>query len=550
MQALSTVEVPIHSEGVFEPGSQETGILPFYFKWELKILRRVVFLGIVLSLVAIGLNIWTLSLKDNAIDSPGIVPGYEANGRLRHSNIVSKIAFGSCTGYDYRPQPIWKSGVIPAEPDAWIWTGDFVYMDHIVADCSVVNCSCAKEDLLTMTSCHAGDYNLAVERVESQLAHVDYQAFLESMCPNYEDHGIFPPTGPDPSICPRMIFGVWDDHDFDWNDGTRWLPGKYTAKQIFLDGIGVPQSSPRRNRVRGINHVYTLNSHVPTQEIDIVLLDLRWFRDTKPCEARREWCTSVLADGTPGKGFDWCTLFFKTCCPKDDEFKRICALMKKNKDPNYEEACNPRNPEFGVRPFVAEGDKFIPSFVNKFVEPHFCDMIGIQQRKWLREKLERRSTSDIVIVVSSSGVFWQQNYPNMSSGGDDWDTYPIAQENFLYLLTDESFGCTAVIIGDLHVGDIKVLTHFKSGEEFARPLPQILASGMTETTANGQGCNSWTRDTSGFRIGGECNFISNPNFGLFTVDWRKGLIDFEIRDENSRVNISLSVNYRTREIIE
>jgi len=547
MRRLPSVELPINSEESM-PGSHESGILPFYFKKQLKFLKWVVCFGVLLSLVAIILITVTL-INTKTIDSGAIISGYDTNGKLRHSNIVSKIAFGSCTGYDYRPQHIWSAGVIPTEPDAWIWTGDFVYMDHIVADCEVVNCTCKKKDLLTMTSCHAGDYDLALQRVESQLAHEDYQLFLEYMCPNYADHGVFPPIGPDPSICPRMIFGTWDDHDFVWNDGTRSLPGKWTAKQIFLDGMGEPPSSPRRSLVRGINHIYTLNSHEPEKEIDIVLLDLRWFRDTKPCAARREHCSRVLAEGTPGTSYDWCTLFFETCCQKDDEFIRICALMKQNNDPNYEEACNPRNAEFGVRPFVAEGDKFILSFINKVVEPHFCDMLGLEQRKWLRDSLEQRSNSDIVFVVSSSAVFWQHSYQNTSHGGDDWDTYPIAQENFLHLLTDESFGCTAVLIGDIHVGDIKKLTHFKSGEELARPLAQILASGLTDTTAYGQECNSWTQDITGWRIGGECNFISNPNFGLITVDWDKNRIEFEVRDENSQVYVSLSMNYRTREIL-
>ena len=42
---------------------------------------------------------------------------------------VSKIAFGSCTSYDMRPQPVWTNGVIPSAPDAWIWAGDMAYMD-------------------------------------------------------------------------------------------------------------------------------------------------------------------------------------------------------------------------------------------------------------------------------------------------------------------------------------------------------------------------------------------------------------------------------------
>ena len=37
---------------------------------------------------------------------------------------VTRIAFGSCTSYDVRPQEIWEQGVIPSKPDAWLWLGD------------------------------------------------------------------------------------------------------------------------------------------------------------------------------------------------------------------------------------------------------------------------------------------------------------------------------------------------------------------------------------------------------------------------------------------
>lgn len=35
--------------------------------------------------------------------------------------IVSRVAFGSCTSRRPIEQPIWREGVIPSNPDAWIW---------------------------------------------------------------------------------------------------------------------------------------------------------------------------------------------------------------------------------------------------------------------------------------------------------------------------------------------------------------------------------------------------------------------------------------------
>jgi hypothetical protein len=48
---------------------------------------------------------------------------------------TSRIAFGSCTSYDLRPQPVWKS-VVASGPDAWIWLGDMAYTDSPLVDCA------------------------------------------------------------------------------------------------------------------------------------------------------------------------------------------------------------------------------------------------------------------------------------------------------------------------------------------------------------------------------------------------------------------------------
>lgn len=52
-----------------------------------------------------------------------------------------------------------------------------------------------------------------------QLANPGYRQFLEYMCPGYEKRVRFPPPGSDPSTCPHPILGVYDDHDFGWNNG-------------------------------------------------------------------------------------------------------------------------------------------------------------------------------------------------------------------------------------------------------------------------------------------------------------------------------------------
>ena len=84
---------------------------------------------------------------------------------------------------------MWREGVIPADPDAWIWAGDFVYMDD--ADCGPKDapyrspaCNCTSDWLHKGPySCTAGNFDHALARVQGQLAHPDYAAFLRHMCP-------------------------------------------------------------------------------------------------------------------------------------------------------------------------------------------------------------------------------------------------------------------------------------------------------------------------------------------------------------------------------
>jgi alkaline phosphatase D len=130
---------------------------------------------------------------------------------------VSKVAFGSCTAYDLRPQPIWTEvgyashpippcihrtlacpltldrnlcspnrtscpppvqGVIPAKPDAWVWLGDLAYVDNPVMPCkeapSSPECNCTADFMhQPQLTCKAGDPDHAQRRFSHQVLPVD-----------------------------------------------------------------------------------------------------------------------------------------------------------------------------------------------------------------------------------------------------------------------------------------------------------------------------------------------------------------------------------------
>ena len=58
----------------------------------------------------------------------------------------------------------------------------------------------------------------------------DYQLFLDYMCPGHSLAAATPPQGSDPAHCPRLVLGVYDDHDYGWNNGNkRWGKGEGRA---------------------------------------------------------------------------------------------------------------------------------------------------------------------------------------------------------------------------------------------------------------------------------------------------------------------------------
>lgn len=96
-----------------------------------------------------------------------------SSSSLSTSFHAKSIAFGSCSSYDLRDLSIWDDAILPIKPDAWIWTGDFVYLDETARSCSVFepsedwqrSCNCSASWLAQPSSgCHAGDVEYASDR--------------------------------------------------------------------------------------------------------------------------------------------------------------------------------------------------------------------------------------------------------------------------------------------------------------------------------------------------------------------------------------------------
>jgi alkaline phosphatase D len=141
-------------------------------------------------------------------------------------NVLTRIAIGSCARTDLE-QPVWDA-VIDWQPQLFITLGDIVYADT--------------EDPAVMRS-----------HYDRMLALPGYRRLLAG--------------------CP--VVGVWDDHDYGAGDGGATYPMKEMAQEIFLDFIGEPPGSDRRESP-GVQDVQTYGP--VGRQVQIILLDTRYFR--------------------------------------------------------------------------------------------------------------------------------------------------------------------------------------------------------------------------------------------------------------------------------
>jgi alkaline phosphatase D len=155
---------------------------------------------------------------------------------------LSRIAFGSCAD-QVKPQPIWDA-ILAYQPELFIFAGDNVYGDFHTEDAS------------------------HLKRAYAMAEHIVGYSKLRGTIPH---------------------LAVWDDHDYGINDGGGDFPHKAVAKELFLKFWKVPADDIRRTR----EGIYDSRIIGPAgMRVQIILLDLRWFRSPLKASDRR---------GAPGK---------------------------------------------------------------------------------------------------------------------------------------------------------------------------------------------------------------------------------------------------------
>lgn len=160
-----------------------------------------------------------------------------ANAQIKIKPAQTKIAFGSCA-WQGDPQPIWTT-IANANPALYIGGGDNVY--------------CDSDDLAVIRKAYA---DLA--------AKPEWRNFRARI----------------------PVIATWDDHDYGWNDSGSEYPKKHESKEVFLEFFEEPLNSPRRSR-DGVYQSYIYGKG--DQSLQIILLDLRWFKDETTMLGDEQW---------------------------------------------------------------------------------------------------------------------------------------------------------------------------------------------------------------------------------------------------------------------
>jgi len=154
------------------------------------------------------------------------------------------IAYGSCS--DIRmPEYVTESleSVMATDPDMWLWGGDVVYLD---------------------------DTATTLIPKEQPCYDIDDEAYTKSFYDKMKNHPSYK------KLLKKMpVIGVWDDHDFAYDNADGTFPHKERNKQIYLDFFDMPKNHPLRTRDGVYNSYYVGKDKL----IKIILLDVRYNRD-------------------------------------------------------------------------------------------------------------------------------------------------------------------------------------------------------------------------------------------------------------------------------
>ena len=163
-----------------------------------------------------------------------------------HNNTtLQNFAFGSCFGGFLSTNKTWIfKTILKNNPQLWIWGGDAAYLDSFSINYF--------RRSLALNFTHAENMFLKTKN------DIYYNELNQKI----------------PTI------GVWDDHDYGFNDGNRYYKDKEYIKNLYLDFIDEPVVSIRRKLNRGIFTSYSFGEINSYKTVKIILLDVRFDKNS------------------------------------------------------------------------------------------------------------------------------------------------------------------------------------------------------------------------------------------------------------------------------
>ncbi|SHJ40512.1 alkaline phosphatase D family protein [Pseudozobellia thermophila] len=187
------------------------------------------------------------------------------------------LAFGSCNKQD-EPNHLWDD-IIDTRPDVWVWGGDNIYADT--------------------------DNMKRLRKMYDKQKQVEGYAQLVASTP---------------------VIGTWDDHDYGRNDGGTEFAAKKESQREFLDFMGVPEDSPRRQQ-EGVYATHLFST--PKGRIKVIVLDTRYFRTalTPDTETEKRNRPNTYGEGTVLGEAQW-NWFEKELNGSDADFNLIVSSIQ------------------------------------------------------------------------------------------------------------------------------------------------------------------------------------------------------------------------------
>lgn len=138
-------------------------------------------------------------------------------------------------------------------------------------------------------------------------------------------------------------------------------------------------------------------------------------------------------------------------------------------------------------------------------------VLGEEQWKWLENEL-KSSPAKVNLIVSGIQILPTEH------AYEKWANFPREREKLLNLISESGVNTPILLSGDRHIAEVMKLTDSR----FPEGIYEITSSGLTHTW------NTLSEEKNSYRVS---DLIAKLNYGLASINWRKGEVTFQVKGE-------------------